>query len=297
MKKYIKQKRDVKAVIMAIKSHIIKGKKRVVLLLFLCGTALYAETIRVFSFNIQIFGKAKMSKPDVVSILTDIVSLADVTAIQEVRTASIEPVEQFMRLLPSRYAYIIGPREGRSSSKEQFWIIYDTNKVRVLASETWNDPQDIFERNPFAVFFETPNAFDFIILNSHIQPGNAAHEINALPGVVEYYRRNWHEPDVLLVGDFNADGQYYDENALQEVFSPEQYRVVISNEYDTSVGSAENTYDRIIITVSAIEDYADKCGVLRFDRLYDFDQYPISPRDVSDHYPVWAEFRTDTDTD
>jgi endonuclease/exonuclease/phosphatase family metal-dependent hydrolase len=238
-----------------------------------------------------------MANPDVVSILTDIVSLADVIAIQEVRTANIEPVERFMRYLPARYAYVIGPREGRSSSKEQYWIIYDTYKVRMLAAETWSDPEDIFERNPFAVFFQTLDKFDFIIINNHIQPGSAYKEINALPRVVDYYRRNWHESDILLVGDFNADGSYYDEDLLWDVFPSDQYRIVISNEYDTSVAPSANTYDRIIITSSTLEDYAEKCGVLRFDELYTFDQYTIRPRDVSDHYPIWAEFRIDADTD
>jgi endonuclease/exonuclease/phosphatase family metal-dependent hydrolase len=272
-------------------------KKCLVLFFIILGTALYAENIRVFSFNIQIFGRAKMAKPDVVSILTDIVSLADVIAIQEVRTASIEPVEQFMRLLPARYAYIIGSREGRSSSKEQFWIIYDTSKVRALATETWSDPEDVFERNPFAVFFQTLDKFDFIIINNHIQPDNAYKEINMLPKVVDHYRRNWNEADILLVGDFNADGRYYDEHFLWEVFPPEQYRIVISNEYDTSVADSENTYDRIIITSSTVEDYTGKHGVIRFDEIYNFDQYVIRPRDVSDHYPIWAEFSINADTD
>jgi endonuclease/exonuclease/phosphatase family metal-dependent hydrolase len=278
----------------------MNNRKKLISLLFFIlvfGTTLYAENIRVFSFNIQIFGRAKMSKPDVVSVLADIVSLADVIAIQEVRSANIEPVEQFMRLLPARYAYIIGPREGRSSSKEQYWIIYDTYKVRALAAEAWSDPEDIFERNPFAVFFQTLDKFDFIIINNHIQPSSAYKEINALPKVVDYYRRNWKESDILLVGDFNADGAYYDEHFLWEVFPPEQYRIVISNEYDTSVAVSENTYDRIIITSSAVEDYTGKHGVIRFDELYNFDQYIIRPRDVSDHYPIWAEFRIEADSD
>jgi endonuclease/exonuclease/phosphatase family metal-dependent hydrolase len=271
--------------------------KIIPLLFWVISAALYADTIRVFSFNIQIFGKAKMAKPDVVHILADIVSLADVIAVQEVRSASIEPVEQFMRYLPDRYEYVIGLREGRSSSKEQYWIIYDARKVQVLAAETWSDPDDVFERNPFAVFFQTLDKFDFVIINNHIQPDTAYQEISALPHVVDYYRQNWHESDILLVGDFNADGRYYDEQLLQNVFPPEQYRIVITNEYDTSVAPSENTYDRIIITSSAFEDYAGKCGVLRFDELYAFDQYPIQPRDVSDHYPVWAEFRINADTD
>jgi hypothetical protein len=53
----------------------------------------------------------------------------------------------------------------------------------------------------------------------------------------------------------------------------------------------------IIITASAAEDYAGACGVIRFDELYDFTELTIEPRHVSDHYPVWAEFFIDADTD
>ena len=268
---------------------------------FLTGSAapaLFAENIRVFSFNIQIFGKAKMSKPDVVNILADIVQIADVIAIQEVRSANIEPVERFMRRLPAHYAYIIGPRVGRSSSKEQFWLIYDTRKIRVLATDTWEDPDDIYERKPYAVFLQTLDRFDFVLINNHIQPRQASQEIRALPRVIDYYRRHWNEPDMLVVGDFNADGVYFDESLLQQVFPPSAYTVVITNEYDTSVAGASNTYDRIIITNSALEDWTGLRGVLKFDELYNFEQYPnIRPRDVSDHYPIWAEFRIDADTD
>jgi hypothetical protein len=81
------------------------------------------ETITIMSFNIQIFGVSKMSKPEVAGILVDIVSQADIIAVQEVRSAMIDPVEQFMALLPDTYKYVIGPRQGRSSSKEQYWVI------------------------------------------------------------------------------------------------------------------------------------------------------------------------------
>jgi hypothetical protein len=98
------------------------------LLLFSCGARGGAdpipvppesERIRICTFNIQIFGVSKMSKPEVAGMLADIVSRFDLTAVQEVRSAGTEPVERFMALLPERYGHVLGPREGRSSSKEQ----------------------------------------------------------------------------------------------------------------------------------------------------------------------------------
>ncbi|MDR2094896.1 MAG: endonuclease [Treponema sp.] len=255
------------------------------------------DTIRIFSFNIQVFGQSKMAKPEVVNILADIVSRSDLTAVQEVRSVAIEPVEQFMRLLPSRYAYVLGPREGRTSSKEQYWFIYNTERMTVKDYRTWDDPHDVFERNPLAVYFETAGKFDFIVINNHIQPSSAAEEIAALPGVVGYYRQLWGEPDVLVVGDFNADGSYFNENFMESIFDESGYFSIISNEYDTTVAANEHTYDRFIITLSAREDFTGSFGVLRFDELYDFSRFSILPRHVSDHYPVWAEFYLNMDTD
>jgi endonuclease/exonuclease/phosphatase family metal-dependent hydrolase len=272
---------------------------RCVLLVLLSfpGVPLSAETITLCSFNIQIFGVSKMANREVAGILADIISRADVTAIQEVRSRDITPVVQFMRLLPPHYAYVLGPREGRSVSKEQFWVIYDTTKLRLLGEHTWADPEDIFERNPLGIYFQTTGAFDFILIDTHIQPANAAREIAAVPGVVTYYQERWHETDVVIAGDFNADGSYYDETALTAVFPEAEYHCIITNGYDTTVAAGDNTYDRIIITASAMEDYAGRCGVIRFEEAYDFTALTIQPRHVSDHYPVWAEFTLDADTD
>jgi endonuclease/exonuclease/phosphatase family metal-dependent hydrolase len=248
------------------------------------------------SFNIQIFGVSKMSKPEVAGILVDIVSQADIIAVQEVRSVSIDPVEQFMALLPDTYKYVIGPHQGRSSSKEQYWVIYNAAKITVLEEDSWTDEDDIFERSPYAVYFKTNGAFDFILLNNHIQPRAAEKEIRALPDVVTYYTDFWKDPDVLVVGDFNADGQYFDSSLLDSVFPATGYKIIFTDE-DTTLAPNHNTYDRFIITSSAVEDFTGNFGVIRFDEAYDFGGYGISPKNVSDHYPIWAEFWTNRDTD
>jgi hypothetical protein len=202
-----------------------------------------------------------------------------------------------MERLPAYYDYVIGGREGRSSSKEQYWIIYNKNKFTIAGSATWPDNDDIYERDPFAVFVKTRGAFDFILIDNHIQPSNAAVEISALPDVINYYKALWNEEDVLVVGDFNADGTYYNEAELGAVFPKNNYKIIITDEYDTTVAVSANTYDRFIITRSAIEDYNNRFGIVRFDELYDFSHYDIKPQNVSDHYPIWAEFAIDRDKD
>jgi hypothetical protein len=163
--------------------------------------------------------------------------------------------------------------------------------------ETWPDTEDIYERNPLAVYFETAGSFDFILIDNHIQPGNAAEEIRALPEVIAYYQDFWNEGDVMIVGDFNADGFYYDESLLSAVFPDDAYKIIITNDIDTTLAASDNTYDRFIVTSPAIEDFAENYGVLRFDELYDFDHLGLTPKEISDHYPIWAEFFIDRDTD
>jgi deoxyribonuclease-1-like protein len=283
-------------------------KKKAVLLFAILTLVFYAvngqdrapgtppETIKIMSFNIQIFGVSKMAKPEVAAILADIVSQADVIAVQEVRSLVIDPVEQFMALLPDTYKYVIGPRQGRSGSKEQYWVIYDSGKITVLEEDSWPDEDDIFERSPYAVYLKTKGTFDFILLNNHIQPRAAEKEIRALPCVVTYYMDLWKDPDVLVVGDFNADGQYFDSSLLDSIFPEIEYKIIFTGE-DTTLAQSHNTYDRFIITSSAIEDFTGKFGVIRFDETYDFDGYSISPGNVSDHYPIWADFWINNDTD
>ncbi|MDR0377484.1 MAG: endonuclease [Spirochaetaceae bacterium] len=218
-------------------------------------------------------------------------------------------MEQFMALLhesdgestepppPEKYGYMLGPMEGRSSYKERYWIIYDKTIFTVLSEDTYFDPEDKFERNPLVAHFQTGNGFDFILVNVHVKPGDAKAEIESLSEVALYYQELWGERDVFLLGDFNADGGYYDESLLLTMFPEDAYRIVITNEHDTTVAANTNTYDRFIITSEAVEDFTGNFGVIRFNELYDFDQLGIAPSAVSDHYPIWAEFYTGRDTD
>jgi endonuclease/exonuclease/phosphatase family metal-dependent hydrolase len=257
------------------------------------------DALLVYSFNIQIFGDSKMKKTEVVQVLVDVISHADVAAIQEVRAITDEPVKAFMTKLDPKYGYVLGPREGRTSSKEQYWVIYDTSKLEVKDSATFDDRDDRFQRSPMAVYFQTRDKLDFILINNHIQPSDAAEEIGVLTEVIAYFQDKWNEKDVMVVGDFNADGSYYNEKDLINVFPESDYLIILTNEYDTTVAGAEDstTYDRFIITNTAREDYTGNFGVVYFDKLYDFAALGIEPKRVSDHFPIWAEFWTTHDTD
>jgi len=251
------------------------------------------DTFRLLSFNIQVFGRSKMNKPEVVDILVNIINQFDMIAIQEVRDASGESVPLLVNMLDNRFNYILGPREGRSSSKEQYLYIYDKNIFTPVETWTFEDPDDIFERNPMAVFFET-SRFDFVLINNHISPGSAKIEIAYMPTIMEEVEKIFSDPDVIAVGDFNADGSYFKEVELGNIFPKSKYSQLIPNDVNTTVAVSDNTYDRIIITDNVIEDWTGEYGVYIFEDYYEF--INVRPKDISDHYPVYVELYLNKDS-
>jgi hypothetical protein len=223
----------------------------------------------------------------VVEALLGIVSAYDLIAVQELRSADPAPFNQFMELLPPQYGSVMGPREGRSSSKEQYWFIYNEERLSLLGSALYPDSGDAFEREPFAAWFSV-DSFDFILLNIHTKPSDAVQEIGLLDDAARYFSALWNEGDLIIAGDFNADGAYFDEEGLDAIFPESYWTLLIDDSLDTTFASSSNTYDRIVISSSADEDWTGRSGVLN---------EAFTSSEVSDHYPVWAEFWTHLDAD
>ncbi len=93
------------------------------------------DTIKIASFNIQVFGQSKSSKQEVMDILVQIIRNFDIVAIQEIRDAAgtaIITLKNQVNVDGSSYDVVVGPRVGRTSSKEQYAFTYDTNGKTVL---------------------------------------------------------------------------------------------------------------------------------------------------------------------
>ena len=100
------------------------------------------DTIKIASFNIQVFGRAKASKPEVMATLASIISQFDIVAIQEIRDKSgkaIKDLEVAVDDLGMNYDFIIGPRLGRTNSKEQYAYMYRVSTIRPGESYTYKE--------------------------------------------------------------------------------------------------------------------------------------------------------------
>jgi len=257
--------------------------------------------IKVAAFNLQIFGTTKASKPEVMEVLSKIIRNYDVIAVQEIRDASQTALPMLRDAVnsmgSSQYEYVVSERLGRTISKEQYAYLYNTQTIQVMGSPyVYSDSSDIFQREPYVGEFKVKNGnFDFVLITIHTDPDTANQEISDLPKVVEDAKNKYQdEGDFIIMGDLNADCDYFKENSQSPLRSSD-YIWVINNSVDTTTKSTDCTYDRIIITIPAKTDYMGNSGVFRFDIAYNLNY--DSTIAVSDHYPVYAEFWGNRDTD
>ncbi len=248
--------------------------------------------VRIATFNIQVFGTSKLAKPEVMGVLADVVRRFDVVAIQEVRSTDQTVVPQFVQLVNSQgaqYHFVIGPRLGRTSSKEQYAFLYDTTRIAVDPNTVYTvgDPADYLHREPLVAHFqvrvrEGQVPFSFKLVNIHTDPDETDTELDALDDVfVAVERDGSGEDDVILLGDLNVDE--YKLGQLGQL--PDIAWVVTGTTTNTRRSKA---YDNIVFNRTATSEYTGRWGVLDLEREYGLSR--DQALEVSDHLPVWAEF-------
>ncbi len=253
-------------------------------------------TIRIASFNIQVFGKSKESNRPVINTLAEVIRQFHVVAIQEIRDTDQYFLPNFVKLVNStgrHYAFEIGLRVGNSTSKEQFAFIFDTDRVMVDPNSVYTvgDPDNLLSREPLVASFMTrgaspaispDEAFTFILVAVHTVPTEAAAEIDALSEVYRVVRRaSRGEDDVIMLGDFNADDRHLGRLGQIPGVTP-----LIRNVFTNTLQN--KLFDNIVIHQPSTTEYAGRSNVFKLT-----EQFRITPdqaAQVSDHFPVWAEF-------
>jgi deoxyribonuclease-1-like protein len=251
-----------------------------------------ASTIKIASFNIQVFGESKLRKPEAMRTIVEVIRRFDVVAIQELRATSDELMPRFIAEINAtgrRYDYLVGPRLGRTSSKEQYVYVFDTATIECDRSSmyTAQNPGDKIHRAPLVASFRTRNAppqqaFTFTLVNIHTDPDEVPQELAALADVIRGVRNDGRgEDDVLLLGDLNAD-----ERMLANLAQATGCSLVVSGVPTNTKGT--KTYDNLLYARNATSEYTQQWGVLDYVREYNLTQQQAE--EVSDHRPIWAEF-------
>lgn len=250
------------------------------------------DTVTIGSFNIQVFGDSKMKKSDVMKLLAKTIRQFDVVAIQEIRTKTPHFLDKFLEKVNSdggHYRFIIGPREGRTVSKEQYAYIYNAATIELIEGSAHSipDPSDRLHRPPFVASFRVrgppvEKAFRFTLVNIHTDPDEVKTELVALRNVYRAVRRNDPaEDDVILLGDLNANVK-----KLRKYGWPDQVHCAIQN---VKTNTAQTKlYDNLLFDRQATAEYTGQFGVFNFMTEYNLTQ--TKAKRVSDHMPVWGVF-------
>jgi endonuclease/exonuclease/phosphatase family metal-dependent hydrolase len=253
------------------------------------------QTIRIATFNLGMYGPAKMSDAAAMEILARTIRNFDIVAVQEIRTrdqgATATLVDQ-VNSIGRQYDYVLSDRLGRTSQKEQFAFIFDTRTVTVDRNQLYTlyDPDDLVHREPFVAMFRAlgpsiDQAFTFTLVNLHTDPDLIDRENVLLPQIIQEVRNDGrHEDDIIVLGDFNDSAS----KLTKLMMAPADLMWALPNDTPTNTrGDAQ--YDNILFSRQFTDEFTGRGGV--FDFLREFNLTSEQALRVSDHMPVWAEFR------
>jgi deoxyribonuclease-1-like protein len=278
------------------------------------GTSHDESSIRIASWNIENFGRAKAGDEWKMETIADILSQYDIIAVQEVsnvmemsdegcpRNEGDCPGDPACRLLEKALDRVLNQERNLNYSfafspqirDERYLFVYRKESAELLDSWLVEDPGEsspaciiqpqrtgLMVRQPFVGRFRAGD-FEFLLMNVHTSPSRNLLELD---GLEHFYRQALEEePDVIIAGDLNADCSYLKDSDEIRLEVPE-YVWVVSDDSDTTSGGSDCAYDNIIFTSRTREDFTGNWGINR-----------NVPENVSDHYLVWAEFYTGRDS-
>jgi deoxyribonuclease-1-like protein len=258
------------------------------------GHGLERDSVIIGSFNIQTFGRTKMSRPEVVEVLVDIARRFDILAIQELRDSQEGTINEFLRLINSngsRYLPAVSERirYGTGSHSEQLVFLYDSDQIELLSTPyVATDFSNEMFRPPYVGHFRCRSsnpqmAFSFVLINIHTSPQQTATEFRAMEEIIGNIIRNHpYEDDFILLGDMNEEpGKFMAYRWLNH-----QYASILSH-WKTNTAETKN-YDNIIFDHRRTAEFTGQAGVLNLKTYYQLSREQADR--VSDHMPVWAMF-------
>ncbi|KAE8298869.1 Deoxyribonuclease gamma [Larimichthys crocea] len=262
--------------------------------------------MKVASFNIQKFGKNKVSDPDILNILAKIISRYDIIVILEVVDVSGESVKTLMDALNKsnrkhHYTLKISSRLGRTRYKEQFMFLYRDDMVDLVGSYQFDDQVteggDVFARDPYILRFRCLNTVlkDLVMIPVHTKPEDSDKELDELYDVFQHVKKKWRTDNVMILGDFNADGAYLSKRDMKSIRirSDKNFHWLIGDDVDTTASNRnDHTYDRIVVygddMLQAVVPNSAK--PFNFQKAYELSEEQALK--VSDHYPVEVELKS-----
>ncbi|XP_056384276.1 deoxyribonuclease-1-like [Hyla sarda] len=266
------------------------------------------KAMKIASFNARRFGLKKCTDSKVFSIITRIVSRYDMIVLLEVFDSKEKAAKKLVEQLNSTckdgasYTYIISKPLGRGDYKEQYLFIFRKDFVSVKEQYQYEDMQkgdeDSFAREPFIVRFESKKTAvkDFVLIPVHTTPKDSVQEIDELYDVYLDVKEKWGTQNIILLGDFNADGSYVSGRKMKTIRlrTDKCFHWLIADDKDTTAtNTTDCSYDRIVVHDDLMEHIVPNSA-----KPFNFQQeYKLTDEEtlaVSDHYPVEVELKPAT---
>jgi hypothetical protein len=265
------------------------------------GTA--ADEILIASWNLKRLGAATP-----VAARAEIIALFDLVAVQEVLdpTALDELLCVVECLTGVEWDAVISEKVGEGSAAEHYAFLFRTDRIQYAVGSggayAEAHPGE-FSREPFFADFKA-GAFDFTLVTVHITWGDSARartaECQRLAAVWDHIQAlDPLENDLILVGDFNRDKPTH--SAFDPLWDMGLTPVLDARGTRTTFGRTVfggSFYDNLWID----PEYTAAELTAVFGSGTPLENTlgrgcPQAVESASDHCPVWAAFRTDTDDD
>ena len=261
----------------------------------LAVTAAYCQTITIASWNVRIYSTGSRDDAEL-ELICDRLEQFDLVAVQELRDQEV--IDRTLAMLHGRgqaFDALVSEGVGRGVL-ERYGFLWRPERVELIdAGGFYPDPQDLLIREPYWATFRA-GSFDFTLISTHNVWGDRVADRRAeaalMDDVYAYVQAvDPDEQDVMLVGDYNLppDDTGFEElrGVLTPLFDADQHTVISDNEI----------YDNIWLDLAFVTEWTGETGIDRFDETAFGDDDSAASLAVSDHRPIWARFRTDSDDD
>ncbi|MEQ9617739.1 MAG: endonuclease/exonuclease/phosphatase family protein [Deltaproteobacteria bacterium] len=294
----------------------MKHKHFVVLISVLIITSLTSfssanKTIKIATWNIRDLSTSSRSDFELLQIAY-ILKNFDLIAIQEVNDEdSLDMIIAWLETIGHSYAKLFSPVSGTGSEAEHYAFLFREDVIEPL--DSGHLAKGTFARPPYIASFRAGD-FDFTIISVHIcsgcgSLGEAGRELEiARLGIIYNNLMSQSEKDILVVGDFNLNpnnNSFINLKSVENTLPVYPCSTLSECKQNATTTRDSNLIDNIWYSETQVQEYTGEHDIFKFDEvLYedpkgDSDDYRerYSRLAVSDHRPVWADFRIDMSDD
>lgn len=250
----------------------------------------FSSQVRVGAFNIQSFGRHKMTLLRTTDHIITILARYDLVLVQEIRDKSETAIVELLKKLRSKtgknYRMALSKRLGGGRHKEQLAYLYDSDIFKINYTSSPLDEDDIFYREPFiAKIIHKFSKSSFVAIGAHVSPKYVAEELEGIYLIAQNISEEWNSDKILVMGDLNASCDYITKAELaNNSLRLNGFVWHIDDSSDTTIHDTNCAYDRIISSKKMGVHIKSDASVYKFDEKLKLSK--AESIKISDHYPV-----------